>query len=142
MKLSFTRDTRSVAEWPAEYLEFIDLFNRGEFYDAHEVLEDIWVIEVEPLKDFYKGLIQLTAAFWHWERGHKSSSLNLLNSARQNLRFYPDVYEGLPLAKIQQEARRVIESSFDSLEEDDLKLSGEENMPVLELTDGAPTTAA
>ncbi|MDP7009954.1 MAG: DUF309 domain-containing protein [Verrucomicrobiota bacterium] len=51
---------------PAHLLGWLECFNTGEFYEAHDVLEDLWLEEREtPNADFYKGLIQLAGAFVH-----------------------------------------------------------------------------
>ena len=46
------------------YHGFFECFNRGEFYEAHDVLEQLWLADKEgPKGKFYKGLIQLAGAF-------------------------------------------------------------------------------
>lgn len=97
----------SVAEWPWEYREFVRLFNEADYFEAHEVLEDLWSIEVEPLRTYYKGLIQMAVAICHWERGNPSGARKLYRSAQAYLAPYPDTYEGLPLGELRH--------SFDGL---------------------------
>lgn len=48
---------------PAEYLEFINLFNREKFFEAHEILELRWRQDKGEARDYYHGLIQIAAAF-------------------------------------------------------------------------------
>ena len=51
---------------PAHLLGWLECFNTGEFYEAHDVLEDLWLKERKtPNANFYKGLIQLAGAFVH-----------------------------------------------------------------------------
>ena len=53
-------------EQPAHLLGWLECFNAGEFYEAHDVLEDLWLEKREESDaDFYKGLIQLAGAFVH-----------------------------------------------------------------------------
>ncbi len=53
-------------EQPAHLLGWLECFNAGEFYEAHDVLEDLWLEKrEEPDANFYKGLIQLAGAFVH-----------------------------------------------------------------------------
>ena len=40
----------------------VELLNRGEFYDAHEVLEDVWRAAPEPERRFLQGLMQVAVA--------------------------------------------------------------------------------
>jgi len=75
--------------------EFVHLFNSQEYFEAHEVLEDLWVIEVEPFKSYYKGLIQVAVALCHWHRGNVSGALKLWNSGTAYVAPFPAVVDGL-----------------------------------------------
>ena len=51
-------------ELDARYLGYFECFNRQLFYEAHDVLEDLWLPDRSgPNGNFYKGLIQLAGAF-------------------------------------------------------------------------------
>ena len=99
--------------WRANYLAFFDCFNRQDYYDAHDVLEELW------LKDgklgvnfaFYKGLIQCAGAFVHLRQHyveplHRAHSqrlgpaFRLLLLCRNNLRVYPHIHEQLDLRTV------------------------------------------
>jgi hypothetical protein len=43
-------------------------FNARRFFEAHEVWEEIWLVENEPEKTFLQGIIQIAAAFHHYLR--------------------------------------------------------------------------
>jgi uncharacterized protein len=58
----------------------IDHFNAREFFEAHEVWEEIWLAESEPQKTFLQGLIQVAAAFHHYCRGNPAGAESLLAS--------------------------------------------------------------
>lgn len=90
-------------DWPQEYVQFFRLFNRREFFEAHEVLEDLWSVEVPPLKQYYKGLIQMAVAICHWERGNSSGARKLYRSASAYLAPYPDHFEGFDLGTFRGE---------------------------------------
>ena len=49
------------------YLGYFECFNSQRYYEAHDVLEHLWLKEGRAAPDyaFYKGLIQLTGAFVH-----------------------------------------------------------------------------
>lgn len=40
-------------------------FNRGDYFECHETLEDVWMIEVGPDRRFYQGILQLSVGFFH-----------------------------------------------------------------------------
>jgi predicted metal-dependent hydrolase len=75
------------------YAGYFELFNRGKYYEAHDVLEDLWLpIRKEPKGDFYKGLIQLAGAFVHLQKERLRPSGALLKLARNNLsKFVPEL---------------------------------------------------
>src|SRR5246127_2234115 len=47
------------------------LFNRQEYYEAHDLLEHIWLQTTGPEAAFYKGLIQLAGAFVHLQKQYR-----------------------------------------------------------------------
>jgi hypothetical protein len=65
--------------------EGIALYNRGEFFEAHEVLEEPWRRLEGFDRDLYQGLIKLAAAFHHAGRGKPRSAFLLLRRARLQL---------------------------------------------------------
>ena len=83
-------------ELDAHYLGYFECFNRGLFYEAHDVLEELWLPNrTGPNGPFYKGLIQLAGAFVHLEKGRLQPAASLLRLARANLQKYPAVHERL-----------------------------------------------
>lgn len=85
----------------AHYLGYFDCFNRQLFYEAHDVLEEMWLPRKKEASGlFYKGLIQLAGAFVHLQKQRLQPAAALLKLARTNLRQYPDFYEGLHLHEV------------------------------------------
>lgn len=80
----------------ARYLGFFECFNQGLFFEAHEVLEDLW-LEVRAAGNgpFYQALIQLAGVFVHVQKGRQGPALALLKLAESNLRRYPSLHEHL-----------------------------------------------
>lgn len=74
----------------ARYLGYFDCFNRQLFYEAHDVLEDLWLLDRKgPDGDFFKGLIQLAGAFVHLQKERLRPSEGLFKLADNNLGKYP-----------------------------------------------------
>lgn len=89
-------------ELDPHYLGYFDCFNRQLYYEAHDVLEDLWLPERDgPNGNYYKGLIQLAGAFVHLQKGRLRPSAALLKLARANLEKYPERHERLNLAAVQ-----------------------------------------
>jgi len=83
------------------YLGYFACFNRQLFYDAHDVLEEMWLPQRQgPNGSFYKGLIQLAGAFVHLQKQRLSPAGALLRLARGNLSSYPGVHEGIQMREI------------------------------------------
>ena len=78
----------------------IDLFNRGEFFDAHEVLEDVWRAAPDEEKKFLQGLIQVAVGLHHYSTGNKVGARSLLARADRNLSSYPEGLQGVKLAPL------------------------------------------
>lgn len=89
-------------ELDARYLGYFDCFNRQLFYEAHEVLEDLWLMDRNgPNGNFYKALIQLAGAFVHLQKNRLRPSAALFRLAQANLERYPPRHERLNLAAVQ-----------------------------------------
>jgi hypothetical protein len=52
------------------YAGYFTCFNRGEYYEAHDVLEHLWLRCTDSNYAFYKGLIQFAGAFVHLRKHH------------------------------------------------------------------------
>jgi hypothetical protein len=64
----------------------LNLFNKGQFYDAHETWEDLWRLTVEPAtKVCYQGLIQAAVGLHHLERGNRIGAESQLRKSIRNL---------------------------------------------------------
>lgn len=71
---------------PEAFQEAVTLFNQGDFFECHEVLEDLW----RPLspsceKTFLQGLLQVGVGFHHWRNGNLTGAKNLLEAGCEKL---------------------------------------------------------
>ena len=62
--------------------EGIRLFNAGEYFACHDVLEDFWSELTCPEKPFFQGLIQAAVALFHFEEGNLGGARRMSISAR------------------------------------------------------------
>ena len=90
----------------AHYLGFFECFNRGLFYESHDVLEELWLVDRHgPDGAYYKGLIQFAGAFVHLQK-HTSlrprlrPAAALFKLARTNLGSYPAVHHRLDVLEV------------------------------------------
>jgi uncharacterized protein len=81
------------------YLQGIAYFNACEFFEAHEVWEDLWKSYSGDLRLFYKGLIQAAVALHHFGNGNIRGARKVYGSSRGYLAAYQPNCEGLDLEK-------------------------------------------
>jgi hypothetical protein len=77
-----------VAQWAVhleEYARGLALFNQGKFFDAHEVLEDVWRAAPASQKKFLQGVVQIAVAFHHYSTGNRLGMRSVLERAIRNL---------------------------------------------------------
>jgi predicted metal-dependent hydrolase len=83
------------------YLGYFECFNRQLFFEAHEVLEALWLPQRKGANGaFYKGLIQLAGAFVHLQKNRLHPAAALFRLAEGNLRGYPTRHEKLDLVGV------------------------------------------
>ena len=64
----------------------VAMFNAGEFFEQHEVLEELWRAEPRPIRELYQGILQVGVGFYHLERGNHHGALTLLDRGLARLR--------------------------------------------------------
>lgn len=85
----------------AHYLGYFECFNQQLFYEAHDVLEELWLGQRRQPNDlFYKGLIQLTGAFVHLQKGRLQPAGALFRLAQNNLAQYPAQHHQLNVTAV------------------------------------------
>src|SRR3972149_3526254 len=67
------------------FAQGIRLFNEEYFFEAHEHLEDLWHVERGEPRLFLQGLIQVCAAFHHFQNGNLAGAVALLLARRARL---------------------------------------------------------
>src|SRR5580704_11225495 len=83
----------------------ISHFNAQEFFEAHEVWEEIWLVEAEPEKTFLQGIIQIAAAFHHYCRGNTDGTESLLAAGIVKLSRFPPDHRGLNIEELRSSAK-------------------------------------
>ena len=85
---------------PERCLQGIGLFHDGQYFQAHEVLEDVWREAAPENRKFFQGLIQIAVALHHHSRGNLAGCRSLLARAARNLALFPDKHFGLELTEL------------------------------------------
>jgi len=80
---------------------YVALFNSAQFFEAHEVLERLWLpTRGGPDDRFFKGLIQWAGVFVHLQKNRPGPAMKLIHLAKANLEPYPDPHLQFPVRSI------------------------------------------
>ncbi len=82
-------------------------FNRGEFYEQHDLFEAQWVKTAGPVRDLYRAVLQVGVAYYQIERGNYRGALKMLQRSVQWLYPLPDVCQGIDVAQLRRDSYRV-----------------------------------
>jgi hypothetical protein len=88
--------------------EGIDLFNQERFWEAHEVLEEIWHPATGVDRDTIQGLILTAAAFVHYQKNEASVCLSILGRAKGKLGI-TDQFLGLDINHLRANIDRILQ---------------------------------
>lgn len=84
----------------------VELFNAGEFFEAHEVLEDVWRLAVGEERRFLQGLIQIAVALHHHSTGNLIGARSLLARGASKLEPLPPSLENLRVGELRASAEQ------------------------------------
>lgn len=113
-------------EWK-EYVHGWVLFNKGQFWDAHEAWESVWKRRSEDSRVFFQGIIQLAAAYHLLVvKRRYGGMMRNFEKAEQKLRLFPLRFLGVDVASmlsaIDRARREVARVGHDHLDQFDLSL--------------------
>jgi predicted metal-dependent hydrolase len=97
------------------YVGFFRCFNAQLYYEAHDVLEEVWLpIRGQPQAKFYQGLIQMAGGFVHLQKQRLGPASRLFALALANFEAYPPRHEGIDLNIIREVCRFHRQAILDS----------------------------
>jgi predicted metal-dependent hydrolase len=85
------------------------LFNVGEYFEAHEVLEHAWNEDTSAARDLYRAIVQVAVAYLQMERGNYRGAVKMFLRMRQWFAPLPEVCRGVDVAGLREAARDVEE---------------------------------
>jgi len=95
---------------PILFQEGIDLFNRCEFFDCHEVLEEIWTPAKQPERWFLQSLIHFAVGFYHHKQDNVVGATRQLRKGLRKIEGYLPEWGGVRTEAIATEVRRCLET--------------------------------
>lgn len=92
-----------------KFLKGIDLFNRGLYFEAHEIWEEAWNESEGVEKRCLQALIQIAVALLKWQSGIPGGALKMYRAAREKLEALPDACLGIDLRKVESDFIALLE---------------------------------
>ena len=107
----------SEAVYDPRYLEGIEHFNKCDFFEAHEVWEELWADTQGEPRRFYQGLIQVAVCLHHFGNGNIRGAKKLYFGCRGYLEAYQPQYLGLDLNQLLSQLETCCREILESKEE-------------------------
>lgn len=104
--------------------EGLRLFNAGEYFEAHEALEDAWNAEEGDAKNLYRGVLQVAVTYLHITRGNYNGAIKVYERSRKWLDGLPVNCKGVHVGQLREDVKSAI---------DELQRLGEENISMFDI---------
>lgn len=92
---------------PPLFYTGLEQFNRGEYFEQHESLEEIWVLEQRPIRYIYQGILKIGVGFYKLRLGNYRGTVNHLNGGIAYLEPFGDTCLGVDLARLIRDAATI-----------------------------------
>ncbi|MCC6574072.1 MAG: DUF309 domain-containing protein [Planctomycetes bacterium] len=79
--------------------EGLRCFEIGDYFEVHELLEELWRRHDGDLSDFYQGLLMAAVSLYHYGNGNFHGAKLLAKQSEQKLRKLPPIFHGIDLAR-------------------------------------------
>ena len=84
----------------------LELIRAGEYFEAHEELEDEWRDAPAAERDFLQGLVHVAVAWHHAGRGNRPGCERQLEKAARRLGAYRPAHRGVDVDAVLDGSRR------------------------------------
>jgi uncharacterized protein len=85
----------------------LELFNQGAYFEAHEELELAWRAEHAPVRELYRGVLQVAVAYLHIQRGNYRGAVKMFLRSRTWLAPFSGRCCGIDLDGLRRDYYRV-----------------------------------
>lgn len=86
----------------------IEEFNRREFFECHEYLEDAWREESRRLRYLYQGILQVGVGLYHQQNGNWRGATGVLRNGIGRLREFEPETLGIDVELLVRESERCL----------------------------------
>lgn len=86
------------------------LFNQGEYYEAHEHFEAVWRQTRDPSREFYRVLLQVSGGYYRLTQGRPDAAKKFFTHALGWLREFPNPYHRIDTAELKLQLKQMIKA--------------------------------
>ena len=92
---------------PPLLLRGVEQLNRGEFFEQHETLEDLWRAETREVRRLYQGILQIGVAAYQIRRRNHHGAMYMLTRGPAYLRPFAPRCQSVDVADLLAQAERM-----------------------------------
>jgi predicted metal-dependent hydrolase len=81
-------------------VEGLELFNAGQYWKAHEALEEAWLDEIGEVRHLYRGILQAGVTYLHVERNNYRGAIKVYHRSQRWLAPFPDICRGINIGQL------------------------------------------
>ncbi len=122
-----------MTEYDPRYLAGILYFNEGDYFEAHEVWEDLWAESHGDERRFVQGLIQAAVGLFHYGGGNLGGAVKLYRTSREYMRPCGSPFWGLDADAFWGQMERCFRPLLETAEPDRSLLPDPALLPVIAL---------
>ena len=93
---------------PDLVLKGVEEFNRGEFFECHEYLEEAWLQEPSRVRFLYQGILQVGVGFYHLKNGNWRGATGLLRNGIERLDEFKPETLGIDVSRLVSKSERCL----------------------------------
>lgn len=91
---------------PPEFYSGLELFNRGFYFECHDVWEELWGDAKGRNKIFYQALIMSAVSLYHFGNENLEGALSCLHKAERQFSQLPEAFLGLNVARFVRQMKQ------------------------------------
>ena len=88
------------------FLKGIEEFNQQLFFECHETLEEIWLVDHGEDRLFYQGIIQIAAGYFKWQQGVPIGAIKLWRMGLQKIEPYGLIHLGINIEALAEAVKK------------------------------------
>jgi len=86
----------------------MELFNAGEYWLAHEQLEEAWKEETGAVRELYRSVLQVAVVYLHITRGNYIGAVKVHRKVQKWITPWPDVCRGIEIGRLRRDLETVV----------------------------------